>query len=335
VRPVLVMDQRTWTQCHIEAFAFFGGVPRRLVSDNLKTGVIKADIYDPLINRSYGELAAHYDCLIDPARSLKPKDKPRVERMMPYVRDSMWRGRDWVDQVGFQRGALDWCNDVANPRSHRSLEGASPRSVFEEVERPALIALPLAPFELTTWARPKVGPDCYARAGKAIYTVPWRFIGQHVDARIGARTVEFYVDAEIVKTWVKVAKGKQTDWADFPPEKVAFFMSTPQWCLKQATELGEHVKSLVDALLEHNALYRLRQAQGVIRLAEKHGAERLDKACRRAVEIGDPEYRTVKGILVAGTEDEGDAEVLAPDAPAHLHGPLSLFESLAEEAAAQ
>jgi transposase len=75
VRPVFIMDQRTWTQCHVEAFAFFGGVPRRLVSDNLKTGVLKADIYDPLLNRSYAELAAHYRTLIDPARALKPKDK--------------------------------------------------------------------------------------------------------------------------------------------------------------------------------------------------------------------------------------------------------------------
>jgi len=306
VRPVLTMDQRAWTACHVEAFTFFGGVPRRLVSDNLKTGVIKPDIYDPLLNHSYAELAAHYDCLVDPARALKPKDKPRVERMMPYVRDSMWRGREWVDLTSIQQGALDWCTGVAGTRSHRSLDGASPFSVFDSTERSALAALPAAPFELTTWGHPKVGPDCYAKAGKAIYTVPWRFIGQHVDARIGERTVEFYVDAHVIKIWAKAEKGKQTDWADFPPEKVAFFMSTPQWCLKQATDLGEHVKALVTGLLEVNALYRLRQAQGVIRLADKHGAGRLDAACRRAIEIGDPEYKTVKGILIAGTENDGE-----------------------------
>jgi transposase len=335
VRPVLTMDQRTWTACHVEAFKFFGGVPRRLVSDNLKTGVIKADIYDPLINRSYAELAAHYDCLIDPARALKPKDKPRVERAMPYVRDSMWRGREWVDVPAMQRGALDWCTDTAGTRSHRSLDGASPISVFESTERPALISLPLARFELATWSTPKVGPDCYAKAAKAIYTVPWRHIGQHLDARVGERTVEFYKDAKIVKTWVKLDKGRQTDYADFPPEKVAFFMSTPQWCLKQATELGEHVKSLVEGLLEPHALYRLRQAQGVVRLAEVHGAERLERACRRAIAIGDPEYRTVKGILVAGTENDGDLEQVQPDAPAHLHGPVGLFDHLGDEAAAR
>ena len=334
VAPVLTMDQRTWTQCHVEAFEFFGGVVRRVVSDNLKTGVIKPDIYDPLLNRSYAELAAHYGCLIDPARAVKPKDKPRVERQMPYVRDSMWRGRDWLSVADMRAGARTWCTDVAGSRSHRSLEGASPLAVFSAVEAPALIALPRSTFELATWSRPKVGPDCHVKVGKALYSVPWRFIGSHVDARSGDTTVELYVDAKVVKTWARAEKGKQTDWADFPSEKVAFFMRTPQWCLKRAADLGTHVKALVEGLLGVHALYRLRQAQGVVRLSDKYGAQRLDAACRRAIEIGDPEYRTVKGILVAGTEDEGVAEEAPPpDAPAHLHGPTTLFATLAVEVA--
>ncbi|MST33430.1 IS21 family transposase, partial [Acidimicrobiaceae bacterium USS-CC1] len=89
VRPVVRMDQAAWVAAHLEAFDFFGGVPRRLVSDNLKTGVIKADLYDPRLNRAYAEMAEHYGVLIDPARASKPTDKPRVERQMPYVRDSM------------------------------------------------------------------------------------------------------------------------------------------------------------------------------------------------------------------------------------------------------
>jgi transposase len=328
VRPVFTMDQRTWTQCHIEALSFFGGTPRRVVSDNLKTGVLKADIYDPLLNRSYAEFASHYNCLIDPARALKPKDKPRVERQMPYVRDSMWRGREWTCEKDMAAGALRWCTEVAGVRSHRSLSGASPVSVFKAKEQPALIPLPRSRFELATWSRPKVGPDCFAKAGKTLYTVPWRFIGKRLDARVGDHTVEFLDSGAVIKTWVRTENGRQIDWADFPPEKVAFFMRTPQWCLKSAADLGENVKSLVEGLLELNALYRLRQAQGVVGLADKYGAARLDQACRRATEIGDPEYRTVKGILIAGTEVDECPEEICPDVPAHLHGEEMLFGHL-------
>jgi transposase len=113
VRPVIRMDQEAWTRAHVEAFAFFGGVPARLVPDNLKTGVDKPDLYDPRLNRSYAELAVHYATLIDPARAFKPKDKPRVERAMPYVRDSFWRGRDFESLEHMRDGALVWCRDVA------------------------------------------------------------------------------------------------------------------------------------------------------------------------------------------------------------------------------
>ena len=326
VRPVLKMDQRTWTQCHVEAFSFFDSCPARLVCDNLKTGVLKPDIYDPRLNRSYAELASHYQCLIDPARASKPKDKPRVERQMPYVRDSLWSGREWTSPTHMVEGARRWCLEVAGTRSHRSLDGASPLSMFLSVEKEKMLVLPTAAFELASWSRRVVPPDCYVKAtGKAIYTVPWRFIGKTLDARESDRRVEFYLDGELVKTWGRVERGRQTDWGDFPPEKVAFFMATPQWCLRQASALGEAVKSLVEGLLEVNALYRLRQAQGVVRLADKHGAERLDAACRRAAAVGDPSYKTVKGILAAGTEREGEEEAPEASAPAHLHGQQAMF----------
>ena len=93
VQPVLKMDQTSWNASHVAAFEFFGGVPARLVCDNLKTGVVRPDLYDPQINLAYGELAAFYGTLIDPARANKPKDKPRVERPMPYIRDSFFAGR--------------------------------------------------------------------------------------------------------------------------------------------------------------------------------------------------------------------------------------------------
>jgi transposase len=109
VRPTLLMDQAEWTAAHVEAFAFFGGVPARLVPDNLRTGVDRPDLYDPKINRAYAELAAHYGALVDPARAFKPKDKARVERPMPYVRDSFWRGRQFASLEAMRVDARRWC----------------------------------------------------------------------------------------------------------------------------------------------------------------------------------------------------------------------------------
>jgi hypothetical protein len=135
-----------------------------------------------------------------------------------------------------------------------------------------------------------------------------------------------FIDGAVIKTWARLEKGKQTDWDDYPPEKVAFFMRTPTWCRKRAAELGASVSEVIASLLEVNALHRLRSAQGVVRLADRYSPERLNAACARALAVGDPSYRTVKGILAAGTESEPDADADdAPDAPAHLHGPEALF----------
>jgi len=103
-------------------------------------------------------------------------------------------------RTDMQAGALTWCSDVAGRRSHRSLDGASPLSIFKALERPALISLPLMTFELAAWSRPKVGPDCYIKVSKALYSVPWRFIGRQVDARAGERTVEVFSDGVVIKT---------------------------------------------------------------------------------------------------------------------------------------
>jgi transposase len=328
VRPVLRMDAGAWVAANVAGLSFFGGVPRRLVIDNLRTGVDRPDLYDPKVNRAYAEMAAHYGCLVDPARRGKPKDKPRVERQMPYLRDSFWRGRMWTDEADMQAAALVWCTKVAGRRPHRSLDGAAPLAVFEAVEAPALAPLPPEPFELARWSAPKVGPDCHVKVGKVLYSVPWRLIGRRVDAREAQRTVEVFVDGTVVKTWARVERGRQTDWADYPPEKVAFFMRTPTWCRRRADQLGPAVAELVGELLAGGALHHLRAAQGVVGLAEGHTPQRLDAACRRAIQVGDPGYRTVKGILVAGTEQDGHQPAPASLAPAHLHGPATLFDGL-------
>ncbi|MBO0880132.1 MAG: transposase family protein [Mycobacterium sp.] len=326
LRPVLTMDQRAWTEAHVEAFAFFGGVPKRLVPDNLRTGVARPDLYDPKINRSYAELAHHYGTLVDPARRGKPKDKPRVERPMPYVRDSFWRGREWTSVPQMQQAAIVWCREVAGQRRCRPLEGAAPMAVFDAVERETLMPLPDTEFVLADWTTGTVGPDIHVKAGRTLYSVPWRYIGRKVDVRSTYSMVQIFDRGELIATHVRKPMGKQSDISHYPPEKIAFAMRGPAWCRQRATEIGEATVAVIAELLSENALFRLRAAQGVLGLADRHGSARLELACAKAIAVGDPSYRTIKGILAARVEADppppssGDG-----GAAAFLHGPSQLF----------
>jgi hypothetical protein len=156
--------------------------------------------------------------------------------------------------------------------------------------------------------------------------VPWRYLGRQLDARATDRRVELFWNGQLIKSHPVKAGGRQTDFADYPEEKIAFQMRTPVWCRTQAELIGPACAELIEELLANNALFRLRAAQGVIGLAAKHAPARLEQACRRALQVGDPAYRTVRGILLAGTETDppppnpGDG-----GAPALLHGQAVLF----------
>jgi hypothetical protein len=201
--------------------------------------------------------------------------------------------------------------------------------VFAALEAPALLALPTRPFVLARWSTGTVGPDIHVKVGKTLYSVPWRAIGRRVDARATLTMVQIFDAGHLIATHPARTAGKQTDPGHYPPEKIAFAMRTPTWCRTRAEQVGPACTSVIDELLALNALFRLRAAQGVLGLADRHGPHRLEAACARAMAAGDPSYRTVKGILAAGAETDpnppaaGDA-----GAAAFLHGPSQLFANV-------
>ncbi len=144
--------------------------------------------------------------------------------------------------------------------------------------------------------------------------------------------MECFLDHELVKTHRRVGKGKRsTDWNDYPPDKGAFFSRTPDWCRAKAAQMGEAVKEAVECLLRDHLLHHLRQVQGILRLGEKYGPRRLNAACRRALDFGDPGYRTVKNILEKGLDQEMAMATVAPVAAgAFLRGPEELFAPMAQ-----
>jgi hypothetical protein len=216
---------------------------------------------------------------------------------MPYVRDSFWRGREFTSLAHMQAAAVDWCRDVAGQRSHRGLDGAAPAAVFAAVERPALRPLPRTGFVLATWSTGKVGPDIHVKVGPALYSVPWRLIGQRVQARCTATSVQIIHDGTVVATHVRAERGRRTNPDQYPPEKIAFHLRTPTWCRTTAQTVGPACRQVIEALLVDNALFRIRGAQGILALRGKHGPAALERACATALAAGDPSYRTIKGIL--------------------------------------
>jgi transposase len=322
VQPVLKMDQTSWNASHVAAFEFFGGVPARLVCDNLKTGVTRPDLYDPQINLAYGELASFYGALIDPARARKPKDKPRIERPMPYIRDSFFAGREFASLAQMQAEALRWSTEVYGVHKHRGLDGQTPTSVFNAIEADALMPLPPRPFESVVYSLGRVAPDCHVKSGKALYSVPWRLIGQQVTVRTAADVVQIFHADTVVATHVLHLSGRSTNVEHYPPHKIAHTLHTVTWCRTQAEQIGPGAVAIVAELSAVNAIHRLRAIQGIIRLRDTYGASRLDAACARALHVGDPNYRTVKGILLAGTEHGDDPHrATTPTPPAMLRGP--------------
>jgi hypothetical protein len=182
------------------------------------------------------------------------------------------------------------------------------------------------------WTTAKVQADCHVRAGNVLYSVPSRYVGQRLDVCLGARTVTIYEGEAVVATHVRQERGRATRLEHYPEAGQAFLRGTPQACLDQATRVGSATARLIRALLEPPTLTGMRQAQAVLRLRDPHGAERLERACQRALVSGDGRYRTVRGILERHLEAVADEEVPPPQrARAFLRGP----EAFAPAGAAQ
>ncbi len=322
VRPVLRMDRATWITCHLEALRFFGGCARFWVPDNLRAGVLTPDLYDPKLNRAYRELAEHHGAIVDPARTLHPKDKPRVERAVPYVRDSFWSGRSFTSFDEIVREALVWSRETAPRRRHR-VHGISVRELFETRERPALIPLPERPFALVEWKDAKVHPDCHVAIDRVLYSVPWQHVGKTLQAKVSASLVELFEGDVLVKTHVKDGRRRITDPDDLPPDKVAFLMRTPAWCRRRAAEVGGATAALVDGLLAQGGLTRLREVQALLRLLDRYDAARLEAACAIAL-TADGRMKTVRNILDAGLDRRQLALPLPTTAGAFLHGAAAI-----------
>ena len=233
------------------AWAFYGGVFATAIPDNMKTVVDRADPLAPRLNQAFVEYAQDRGFVVDPARVRSPQDKPRVERVVPFVRRSFFAGESFIDLADAQRRAEEWCRERAGMRIHGTIQ-ARPAEVFRIEEAPVLRPAPVTPYDVPIYASAKVHRDHHIEVAKALYSVPGNLIGTRVEVRADKALVRVYARSQLVKVHPRQAPGgRVTDAEDLPAERTAYAMRDLDALQRLAAGHGPAVGSFTVALLDH------------------------------------------------------------------------------------
>jgi hypothetical protein len=224
---------------------------------------------------------------------------------VPYAREDFFRGESFRDLAEMQTRALSWARDLAGTRVHGTTRQV-PRGVFERVEQPTLLPLAPEPFDRPMWAWATVHPDHHIQFGRALYSVPTRYLGKRVEVRGDSRLVRIYHSGELIKVHAPQRPGgRATDYGDYPAERAPYAMRAPDACVRRAEQVGPAVAQFVRVLLSGTFPWaRLRQAQKLLRLADRYGAARVNAACARALAFELLDVARVERILHTALERE-------------------------------
>ena len=303
----LVFDQKisTWIACHRHAFESWGGVPRRIVPDNLKAAVRVALIYDPVLGEAYRRMAQHYGCLISPTRPGTPQHKGKVENGVHYVKRNFMAGQQFTDIDMANRRLRVWVQEQAGTRNHGTTHQA-PLKRFAAHEQTALLPLPEEPFALLAIRPAKVHPDCHVVIDGSYYSAPCAYVGQTIEAYIGERVVQLFCAEKLLCTHERALHPGEhhTRTEHYPEEMAEYLRRTPDYCRQLAAKIGPSTQQVVHELLEDRPLDRLRSVQAILRLEQSVGPCRLEAACARALFFGDGTYRRIKQTLNAALDRE-------------------------------
>jgi len=292
-----------WIDAHVQAFGYFGGAARLLVPDNPKVAVIKACFYDPQVNRTYGDMAAHYGTALLPARPRRPRDKAKVEAAVRIV--ERWllgklRNRRF-QSLAEVNGAIGELLHQLNDQRVMRYVGRTRRQLFEEIDAPRLTPLPQEAYVFAQWSLRKVGLDYHVELAGHFYSVPHRHARATVEARLTARTVEVFLKGERIAAHMRGSgDGKHTTIAEHMPSSHRRY---GDWNIerinREALAVGPSTALLCQVILEHrpHPEQGFRSCLGIVRLAKAFGSGRLEAACERALHVGARSYGSVKSIL--------------------------------------
>lgn len=295
---------------------------------------MKAVWDDPQVQSSYQECAAHYGFLLAPCRVATPEHKGKVEQGgVHYVVRNFLGGREPTEITQANRDVRSWSLTTAGLRDHGTTHEA-PLKRFEEVEKAHLKPLPSSPYDLAIWKKVKVYRDCYVSFENAFYSVPQRMYPGWAWICGGTRQVRIYnLDYKLETTHERAQKAGEriTNPDHIPAEKLPGLTRTRESVLETAEQIGLDTTRIVQTLLDHPILDRLHTAGLLVQLAKKYSPERVEAACRKALEYGDPSYKTVKGILQKGLEkQENRIPIELPPATTFARSAAEMVGMLAE-----
>lgn len=267
------------------AWMFFGGVIKTLIPDNTKAMILDADALSPTLVPAFLDYAQGRGVFVDPARVRSPKDKPRVENQVAFVRESWFDGETFTGLAHARESAAHWCREIAGTRTHGTTR-MIPRDVFESIERPTMQPPPDSIYDVPVWVeKAKVHPDHHIQVAQALYSVPTRYLRQFVRVRADRKLVKVYFGTELIKVHARqLPGGRSTDPKDYPAEKSVYALRDVDTLLKKAKEKGTHVGLYAERLLDGPLPWtRMRQAYALLSLCEKYGEGRVEAMCQSAI----------------------------------------------------
>jgi transposase len=319
------LDQQmaAWLGCHLHAFKYFGGVPRLLVPDNTRTGVSRACRYDPDLNPTYQEMAIHYGVGVVPARPYRARDKAKVESGVLVA--ERWiiaalRHRTFFRLEDLNQAIWELLEKL-NHRHFKKRDG-SRASVFENVERAALLPLPAEPFDMSQWSKARVNIDYHIAFDHNFYSVPYHLVQERVEVRSTPTTVEIFHQGQRVASHPR-GRGKDqaiTQNEHRPKSHQAHLEWTPSRMVHWAEQIGPHTAQLIERILSEKPHPEMgyRSCLGIIRLAERYSATRMEAAAQRALESNACRYQSVKSILKNSLDQQPFTQLPAlPPPPPH------------------
>ena len=291
----------TFIRCLENAFRYFGGVPRTVVIDNLKAGVLQPDWYDPELNPKLREFAGHYGTVILPTKPAMPRHKGKVENGVGYVQDNALKGRRFESLAAQNLFLSDWERTVADTRIHGTVRQQVGK-LFETVERPALLPLPAALFPSFEEVQRSVHRDGYVEFQKAYYSAPPEYVGRQIWLRAETRLVRlFNVRLELIGTHVRVEPGHfATAEEHLDPRKRHPIERGADYLLGRCRLLGTNAGAWAEAMLRQRGPYSLRVLQGLLQLARQHPAARIEQASAVALHRGAFRLRDLRRLITDG-----------------------------------